>query len=102
MQLVSDSDDGYVKMLDGRVDDLSEDEQQYAFDKKPLWKRTAIVGAGPAFNFIFAVFAYWLVFLIGVPALKPVIGEVLLNLSWHKPELKVEWNLNLTRIKTAD
>ncbi|MCF4175423.1 sigma E protease regulator RseP [Vibrio sp. McD22-P3] len=67
---------GYVKMLDSRVDEVSEADHKYAFDKKPLWKRTAIVGAGPAFNFFFAVFAYWLVFLIGVPAVKPVIGEV--------------------------
>ncbi|MDR9827551.1 sigma E protease regulator RseP [Vibrio sp. FNV 38] len=67
---------GYVKMLDGRVDDVPSDQQQFAFDKKPLWKRASIVAAGPAFNFIFAVFAYWLVFLIGVPAVKPVVGEV--------------------------
>ncbi|GAL23699.1 membrane-associated zinc metalloprotease [Vibrio variabilis] len=67
---------GYVKMLDSRVDEVSEVDHKYAFDKKPLWKRTAIVGAGPAFNFFFAVFAYWLVFLIGVPAVKPVVGEV--------------------------
>ncbi|KII80401.1 sigma E protease regulator RseP [Vibrio renipiscarius] len=67
---------GYVKMLDGRVDDLTEEMQQFAFDKKTLWQRTAIVAAGPVFNFLFAIFAYWLVFLIGVPAVKPVIGQV--------------------------
>lgn len=67
---------GYVKMLDGRVDDLAQGDEQYAFDRKPLWKRTAIVAAGPAFNFLFAIFAYWLVFLIGVPAVKPVVGQV--------------------------
>ncbi|MGR5118430.1 sigma E protease regulator RseP [Vibrio astriarenae] len=67
---------GYVKMLDGRVDDVPADQQAFAFDKKPLWKRASIVAAGPAFNFAFAVFAYWLVFLIGVPAVKPVVGEV--------------------------
>lgn len=67
---------GFVKMLDSRVDTVSKSEESLAFDKKKLWQRTAIVGAGPAFNFIFAVFAYWLVFLIGVPAVKPVIGEV--------------------------
>ncbi|AMF93696.1 sigma E protease regulator RseP [Vibrio fluvialis] len=67
---------GYVKMLDGRVDDVSPQDQQFAFDKKPLWKRAAIVSAGPAFNFFFAVFAYWLVFMIGVPAVKPVVGNV--------------------------
>lgn len=67
---------GYVKMLDGRVDDVPADQQAFAFDRKPLWKRSAIVAAGPAFNFLFAIFAYWLVFIIGVPAVKPVVGQV--------------------------
>ncbi|MDC5850760.1 sigma E protease regulator RseP [Vibrio europaeus] len=67
---------GYVKMLDGRVDELAQGEHEFAFDRKPLWKRTAIVAAGPVFNFLFAIFAYWLVFLIGVPAVKPVVGQV--------------------------
>lgn len=70
---------GYVKMLDSRVDEVPEDQKQYAFDQKALWKRSAIVGAGPAFNFVFAIFAYWLVFLIGIPAVKPVVGEVIPN-----------------------
>jgi len=68
---------GFVKMLDGRVDDVPQEQQRYAFDKKPLWQRSAIVAAGPAFNFLFAIFAYWVVFLVGVPTVKPVIGEVI-------------------------
>ncbi|EGR0666149.1 sigma E protease regulator RseP [Vibrio cholerae] len=67
---------GYVKMLDGRVDDVPAEQQAMAFDKQSLWKRSVIVSAGPIFNFLFAIFAYWLVFMIGVPAAKPVIGEV--------------------------
>ncbi len=67
---------GYVKMLDSRVDDVTPEQYPFTFDKKPLWQRSAIVAAGPAFNFLFALFAYWLVFLIGVPAVKPVVGEV--------------------------
>ncbi|WP_335927812.1 sigma E protease regulator RseP [Vibrio parahaemolyticus] len=70
---------GYVKMVDSRVDDVPESEKHLAFDQKPLWKRASIVAAGPIFNFLFAIFAYWLVFLIGVPAVKPVIGEVTPN-----------------------
>ncbi|CAM2757394.1 sigma E protease regulator RseP [Vibrio mytili] len=70
---------GYVKMLDSRVDDVPENEKHLAFDHKPLWKRTSIVAAGPIFNFLFAIFAYWLVFLIGVPAVKPVIGQITPN-----------------------
>ncbi|WP_245869178.1 RIP metalloprotease RseP, partial [Vibrio fujianensis] len=67
---------GYVKMLDSRVADVPVEMQPFAFDKKSLWQRSAIVSAGPIFNFLFALVAYWLVFLIGVPAVKPVIGEV--------------------------
>ncbi|TVU63792.1 sigma E protease regulator RseP [Vibrio atlanticus] len=94
---------GYVKMLDGRVDDITEEQQQYAFDKKPLWKRTAIVGAGPAFNFIFAVFAYWLVFLIGVPAVKPVIGEVTPQSIAAQAGIESGMELkSVSGIKTAD
>ncbi|MBF8999387.1 MULTISPECIES: sigma E protease regulator RseP [Vibrio] len=67
---------GYVKMLDGRVDDVPPELQNQAFDKKSLWQRAAVVSAGPIFNFLFAIFAYWLVFTIGVPSVKPVIGNV--------------------------
>lgn len=67
---------GYVKMLDGRVDELQPGDEQYAFNHKPVWARMAIVAAGPFANFLFALFAFWLMFMIGVPAVKPVVGEV--------------------------
>jgi regulator of sigma E protease len=67
---------GYVKMLDSRLTEVTEEMRPFAFDHKPLWKRSAIVAAGPVFNFLFAAFAYWAVFLIGIPAVKPVVGEV--------------------------
>jgi regulator of sigma E protease len=38
--------------------------------------RFAIAAAGPLFNFLMAVAAYWLVFIMGVTALKPIVGEV--------------------------
>lgn len=67
---------GYVKMLDGRVDDVPAELQDQAFNHKSVWARMAIVVAGPMANFVFAVFAFWLMFLIGVPAVKPVLNEV--------------------------
>ena len=67
---------GYVKMLDGRETKVSDAEVHRAFDKQPLSKRFAIVFAGPLFNFLFAIFAYWLVFVVGVTGIKPVVGEV--------------------------
>ena len=67
---------GYVKMLDEREGFVPEQERARAFNNKSLGARTAIVAAGPVFNFIFAVLAYWLIYVIGVTGLKPVIGTV--------------------------
>ncbi len=70
---------GYVKMLDGRVESVPESEQHLAFDKKNVWQRIAIVAAGPLANFAFAIFAFWLMYLIGVSGAKPVVSEVIDN-----------------------
>lgn len=70
---------GYVKMLDERVEDVPEHLLSQAFNRKNVWQRIAIVVAGPLANFIFAVFALYLMYLIGVPAIKPVIESTLPN-----------------------
>lgn len=67
---------GYVRMLDGRVDDVPVGQEHTSFSHKSVQQRIAIVLAGPIFNFIFAVLALWLMFLIGVPSARPVVGEV--------------------------
>lgn len=67
---------GYVKMLDEREAEVAPKEQHRAFNRQPVWARFAIVAAGPLFNFLFAIFAFWLMYLIGVPGIKPLIGEV--------------------------
>lgn len=67
---------GYVKMLDEREGDVSEAERARAFSNKPVGQRFAIVAAGPAFNFVFAIMVYWLMFMSGIPGLKPVIDTV--------------------------
>ena len=67
---------GYVRMLDERDCEVSEAERGQAFNRKPLWARSAIVLAGPAFNFLFAAFAWWLVFIVGSAGLRAVVGEV--------------------------
>jgi regulator of sigma E protease len=67
---------GYVQMLDEREGPVSEHELHLAFNRKPLGSRFAIVAAGPLFNFIFAIVAYWLISVIGISGLKPVIGSV--------------------------
>ena len=70
---------GYVKMLDEREGSVPDNERHRAFNQKPLGQRFAIVLAGPAFNFIFAFFAFWLVFISGIEGYKPVIGDVAEN-----------------------
>ena len=67
---------GYVKMLDEREGDVAEEELHRAFNRKSVWRRFAIVAAGPIFNFIFAILAFWLMYLIGVPGVAPIVGEV--------------------------
>ncbi len=67
---------GYVRMLDEHDGELPEAERGQAFNRKPLWARSAIVLAGPAFNFLFAALAWWLVFMVGFAGLRAVVGEV--------------------------
>jgi regulator of sigma E protease len=67
---------GYVKMLDEREGEVDPKELERSFNRKSVWRRFAIVSAGPAFNFLFAILAYYLIFMAGVSGVKPVIGEV--------------------------
>jgi regulator of sigma E protease len=67
---------GYVKMLDEREGEVAEDELHRAFNRKSVWRRFAIVAAGPVFNFVFAILAFWLMYVIGVPGAAPIVGEV--------------------------
>ena len=67
---------GYVKLLDEREGDVPAHEAPRAFNRQPVWKRIAVLLAGPVFNLVFAVVLYWVLFVAGVPAIKPIIGEV--------------------------
>lgn len=94
---------GYVKMLDERVDDVPEELKKHAFNNRPLWQRSAIVAAGPIANFIFAVFACWLAFMIGVTALKPVVGHIDNNSIFSQAGIESGVELKaISGIKTSD
>ncbi|MBD2793606.1 sigma E protease regulator RseP [Xenorhabdus sp. 42] len=67
---------GYVKMLDERVAEVTPERRHMAFNNKTIGQRAAVVSAGPIANFILAVIAYWLVFVIGVPSVRPVVLDV--------------------------
>ena len=66
---------GYVKMLDEREGSVAEEDRPYAFNTQPLLTRAAIVAAGPVFNFLLAIFLYWVVFLSGITVERALIGE---------------------------
>ncbi len=66
---------GYVKMLDEREGDVPAAELHRSFNQASVWRRIGIVVAGPAANFLLAIIFYWALFMHGLPALKPMIGE---------------------------
>ncbi|WP_413494266.1 sigma E protease regulator RseP [Morganella psychrotolerans] len=67
---------GYVKMLDERVAPVAPELRHLAFNNKTIGQRAAVVSAGPIANFLLAIVAYWIVFMIGVPAVRPVVADI--------------------------
>ena len=65
---------GYVKMLDEREGEVAPHEAHRAFNRQNVWRRIAIVVAGPLFNFVFAVLVYAGLFMYGLPEARPVLG----------------------------
>lgn len=102
---------GYVRMLDEREGEVPAALRHQAFNNKPVLQRMAIVAAGPVVNLLFAVLAYWFLFVWGVTAVVPVIGDVreqslaaqagvpagveLLEIDGHKVQSWDEVNLRL-------
>ncbi|MES2502805.1 MAG: RIP metalloprotease RseP [Pseudomonadota bacterium] len=84
---------GFVKMLDERElkaecesalengqsvekTNYSEAELKRAFNRQNVWKRIAIVLAGPVANLLLAILLYWVLLMQGVTGMRPIVGEV--------------------------
>lgn len=67
---------GYVRFLDTREGPIPEEDEGRAFNQRPIPHRIAVLLAGPAFNFLFAIVAYWALFIYGIPTLVPAVGSV--------------------------
>jgi len=65
---------GYVRMLDEREGGVSPEQAQYAFNRKSLRQRSAIVAAGPLANLGLAVLLYAAAHWIGLQEPKAVLG----------------------------
>lgn len=66
---------GYVKMLDEREGPVAPHELGRAFNRASVGRRLLIVAAGPIANFLLAILFYWALFVHGIPAIKPLIGQ---------------------------
>ncbi len=68
---------GYVSMLDERVDEhtVTAAERHRAFNQQTVWKRFAIVAAGPIANLLLAVVLYAGIGMMGQPMLKTVFWD---------------------------
>ena len=66
---------GYVKFLDAREADNPEyvAKQAGEYNAAPVWQRMAIAAAGPLFNILFTLVAFWAMFVVGRPDWPAVI-----------------------------
>jgi regulator of sigma E protease len=70
---------GYVKLLgENPNDEVPPELLPQSFLHRPLWQRAAVVLAGPAFNFLFAFLALFLLFAVsGLPYVPTDVGRVI-------------------------
>jgi regulator of sigma E protease len=66
---------GYVKMADEREGDVSPQDLARAFNRQSVWKRIAIVAAGPIANLLLAVLLFAGTYIAGVPGQRALLAE---------------------------
>ena len=73
---------GYVQMLgednpiQGKDSDQDNYSEEISYPQASLGARAIITAAGPIANFVLAVTAYFLIFMIGVKDIVPIVGAV--------------------------
>jgi regulator of sigma E protease len=63
---------GYVRMLDEREGPVAPREVARAFNRQGVWKRIAIVAAGPIANLVLAILLFAASYVAGVPGQRPL------------------------------
>jgi len=79
---------GYVKMLDEREVAVPAEQLHQTFNRQNVYKRMAILVAGPVANFILAVMIFWLLAMLGTTYLRPIIGKVQTNSLAYQAGIK--------------
>lgn len=65
---------GYVKMADEREGDVAPEDLPRAFNRQSVWKRIAIVVAGPVANLLLAVFLFAGSYVAGIPGQRTLLA----------------------------
>jgi regulator of sigma E protease len=66
---------GYLKMADEREGDVAPADVARAFNRQSVWKRMAIVAAGPIANLLLAVVLYAGTYMAGIPGQRALLAE---------------------------
>ncbi len=66
---------GYVAILGEGDEQVPASERHLTFQAQPIWKRMAVIAAGPMANLVLAVVLFWGLLILGVPGVKPIFGE---------------------------
>jgi regulator of sigma E protease len=67
---------GYVRLLSSRIEPVSAKDNQFCFDKKPIWVRCVILLAGAVANILLAWLALMLMLMLGYQQMVPIIANV--------------------------
>lgn len=65
---------GYVKMVDEREGQVALADRARAFNRQPVWKRIAIVAAGPIANLLLALLLFAGTYVAGIPGERAVLA----------------------------
>lgn len=91
---------GYVKPLGEQPgEEIPDVDKPRAFNSKPVWKRAAIILAGPVFNFILA-YIIFVVFLslkypVAIPDLDAIMDDTAVeNVSENSPAMRAGLKVN--------
>ena len=82
---------GYVKMLDARETDLKDlpaQDLQREFTRQSVWRRIAIVAAGPLANFLLAIALFAGLYVHGIPEPLPKLRAVPENTAAYQAGLR--------------
>ncbi|MDX1353336.1 MAG: RIP metalloprotease RseP [Thiomicrorhabdus sp.] len=65
---------GYVKFADEREAPVAPEDMHRAFNRQSVYKRFAVVAAGPLINLLFAWVVFALMYMVGTTGIKPIIS----------------------------